>query len=105
MLTLNNFSCWCILACFSLHLLIFAKITGKKNSFIYSATEKYFLETYYVSRMCIRMWETWRAKSKMADPFWVELLVQMGRQTFSNHTGLNVNYHLLKCSKRETYDS
>ena len=66
-------SCWpwtiflagSILECFSLHLLIFAKITGKKNSFIYSATEKYFLETYYVTRMCIRMWETWRAKSKM----------------------------------------
>lgn len=94
-----------ILTCFSLHLLIFAKITGKKNSLIHSATEKYFLETYCVSRMCIRTWETWRAKSKMADPFRVELLVQMGRQTFSNHIGLSVNYHLLKCSKRETYNS
>ena len=58
-----------------------------------------------MSRICIRIWETRRAKSKMADPFPVELLVQMGRETFSNHIGLSVNYHLFKCSKRETHNS
>lgn len=50
--------------------LVFAKITGEKNSFIYSTTEKYFLSTPTIRQACVLgSGKTRRAKSKMAGPF------------------------------------